>query len=166
MWLSLTPNSHPTAHISYKPYHRTAEISPLEDPKGFRKIQSKAPISNRDSFPIQYWLYSSTIYHIQRPDRLVPHITESSWWNHNIRLPKEKERERERERETGSRETKLWRKRENIWFTWLDLLSKLSDTMVSFLFLWIFFFSFLFQQNFDYIYIIRVSCFFFCCIDL
>ena len=28
------------------------------------------------------------------------------------------------------------------------------------------FFSFLFQQNFDYIYIIRVSCFFFCCIDL
>jgi len=95
MWPSLTPNSHPTAISSQIPAP-TAEISPPEDPKG---SQNPSPISHRWSYP------HPSKNHIQRPDRLVPHIRK--------RLAKSKACERERERERRlNRELRRERERE------------------------------------------------------
>ena len=60
------------------------------------------------------------------------------------RLPKERKNEK-----------RNYGERENIWFTWLVLLSKLSEIQW-----YLLFFFFLFQQNFDNMYI-RVFFFFF-----
>ena len=83
--------------------------------------------------------------------RLVPHFTESNWWNH-----KASKGERAEKRSYGEKE--------NIWFTWLVLLSKLSEIQ-SYLFSFLFFpmdFFFLCQQNFENIYIYIYIFFFFC----